>query len=273
VRSSVDHHIKLELAAASKSKIVRAAFYMLDLGLFTDPECTDSWNAHQCLGFLLHAHLLQLRFNEKMFAIDPASGRRASTATASWPVSVDCSQACIFTGAAGTGKTALLKACDVLTEVFFPAPEGSVLRSAPTRTTARLVNGDTCHGAWCLPFGSCLGRTGRITDKTLQALQKKIQGKEELSIDEISMLATERLHHIDCRARSASGRTNLLMGGLKLRLSGDFMQLPPVNAAGFSSPPIDDETGQKLESKRKSDKPRPNDNELKEERKAGPLGP
>ena len=269
VRSSVDKHIKLELAKASKSKIVRAAYHMLDqLELFTDPDSTDKWNAHQCLGFLLHAHLLQQRFNEQTFAIDPASGRSASTTKASWPVSADCSQACIFTGAAGTGKTALLQACDVLTEVFFPAPEGSVIRSAPTRTAARLINGDTCHGAWCLPFGSVLGRTGRITDKTLQALQKKIKGKEELSLDEISMLATERLHHIDCRAREATGKISLLMGGLKLRLSGDFMQLPPVNAAGFSSPALDDEGCQKLETKGKSDRPGQND-DLKGERKAG----
>ncbi len=41
------------------------------------------------------------------------------------------------------------------------------------------------------------------------------------------------------------------MGGLKTRLSGDFLQMPPVQAAGFASPEIEDEaTTKRGKSKR-----------------------
>ena len=65
------------------------------------------------------------------------------------------------------------------------------MRSAPTRTAARLNNGDTCQGAWSLPWGSCLGPGGRIADDTLKRLKLRVKGKEEVSVDEISMLSPE----------------------------------------------------------------------------------
>lgn len=120
------------------------------------------------------------------------------------------------------------------TDVFFNT-DGAVIKSAPTRTAARLNSGDTCHGAWALPFGSCLGRQGRIGEKALTKLQARLKDKVEASIDEISMLAPERFYQINERAKQGTGHSNKFMGGLKLRLNGDFMQLPPVNASSFAS--------------------------------------
>ena len=76
---------------------------MLRKNLFTIPGTDSCWNREQCIGFLLHAVLLQKRKNrQQMQSVDPD----------------DTSESCIFTGAAGTGKTSLLTACDVLTQFF-----------------------------------------------------------------------------------------------------------------------------------------------------------
>ena len=99
---------------------------------------------------------------------------------------------CIVTGAAGTGKTALLEACDMLTQAVYKSTT-RVYRSAPTRTAARLNRGNTCHAAWHLPFGCSLGVEGRMSDATLPKLRKKLEGVHEASIDEISMLGPQIL--------------------------------------------------------------------------------
>ena len=155
------------------------AFAALHNGLFTVPNKPDEWNARQCLGFLLHAYQLQERLKHGEDAVD-ASRRKKSVAD-------DVSQCCIVTGAAGTGKTALLAAQDMLTEVVFDS-DTCVFRSAPTRTAARLNRGDTVHAAWSLPWSSCLGTHGRLTEKPLQRLRQRLRGKQEATIDEISVL-------------------------------------------------------------------------------------
>ena len=63
----------------------------------------------------------------------------------------------------------------------------------------------------------------------------------EASIDEISMLAPERFYQINERATQGTGLATKFMGGLKLRMNGDFMQLPPVNAGSFASDGVSDE--------------------------------
>ena len=173
VRQEAQTHLHLCLRHVSRTRIVRCAYHMLMNNLFTDPVQKTSWNTHQCFGFLLHACLLQQRWNEQNEPQDPdATIFRGD---------FNFSQCSIFTGAAGTGKTALLQACDVLTELFFPSREGSVMRSAPTRTAARLNNGDTCHAAWALPWASALGPNGRLSDAAYKKLAQKIKGKQEIS--------------------------------------------------------------------------------------------
>ena len=132
----------------------------------------------------------------------------------------------------------------MLTDAAF-GEDNCVYRSAPTITAARLNRGDTCHAAWSLPFNSCLGsscsgRNGRLTPASLRRLQKRLRGKKEASIDEMSMLSPERLFQIDRRAAEAAGLSGFF-GNLLVRLSGDFLQLPPVRsgtlASSAASPP------------------------------------
>ena len=215
--------------------VLDAALFLLRRGLFPAPrsllsdDTTPKWNTQQCLGFLLHAYLLQIRYarrNSGPVPLPSCKGDRAS-------------DSCIFTGAAGTGKTALQQACDVLTQEFFG--ESSVVKSAPTRTAARLTRGNTCHAAWKLPLRSSLGPRGRLTEEPLRRLRERLEHAEESSLDELSMCAPERYWQINCRAQQALG-SDAIMGGLKDRLSGDFLQLPPVDSSSFaqcSMPVID----------------------------------
>ena len=114
--------------------------------------------------------------------------------------------------------------------------DNCVYRSAPTITAARLNRGDTCLAAWALPFGSNLGAYGCLSSDSLNRLQKRQRGKEETSIDEISMLSPDRFSQIERHAAQGTGCFNLFFGGLFVRLSGDFLQLPPVRASSFATP-------------------------------------
>ena len=124
------------------ASILIAAFRALDTGLFTIPDSGGKWNPGQCIGFLLHAYQLQLKYNEDQCTHESSSPDAGEDAMRF---------SCIFTGAAGTGKTALLEACDMLTQAVYKTTT-CVYRSAPTRTAARLNRGNTCHAAWHLPF-------------------------------------------------------------------------------------------------------------------------
>ena len=232
----------MELASLKEreTSIVKAAFRALDTGLFTIPNSGGTWNPGQCVGFLLHAYQLQMHYNESH------ASEKNSLPDAERDSMRFC---CIFTGAAGTGKTALLEACDLLTEAVYQSTT-CVYRSAPTRTAARLNRGNTCHAAWHLPFGCSLGFEGRMSDATLSKLRKKVVGVFEASIDEISMLGPQKFYQIDSRAKSATNVLHLIMGGLKLRLSGDFLQLPPVKAGSFAGPVMEEDVGDDKENKR-----------------------
>ena len=111
----------------SDTSILKAAFRALDTGLFTIPHSGGKWNPGQCIGFRLHAYQLQMHYNEA----HPAQKNASSKANED-----SMRFACIFTGAAGTGKTALLEACDLLTQAVYQSTT-CVHRSAPTCTAAR----------------------------------------------------------------------------------------------------------------------------------------
>jgi hypothetical protein len=103
--------------------ILTAAFRALDTGLFTIPGSNGQWNPGQCKGFLLHAYQLQIKHNEDHSTEKPPCLDATDDAMRF---------SCIFTGAAGTGKTALLEACDMLTQAVYKTTS-CVYRSAPTQ--------------------------------------------------------------------------------------------------------------------------------------------
>ena len=218
--------VALSKVSSSRTAVLEAAISALHRGLFTVPGSDGDWNCRQCLGFLLHAWQLQETLNSR--------GSNSEDGAVPVPKAQEFSKCTIITGAAGTGKTALLEAQDMLTDAAF-GEANCVYRSAPTITAARLIRGDTCHAAWSLPFSSCLGapgarNNGRLTEASKKRLQKRLKGKHEASIDEISMLSSEKFFQIDRRAVDATGSASFF-GNLLVRLSGDFLQLPPVRAS------------------------------------------
>jgi hypothetical protein len=67
-----------------------------------------------------------------------------------------------------------------------------------------------------------------------------MRGIVEASVDEITMLSPEKFYQMERRAAQATGLFTAFFGGLLLRLSGDFLQLPPVRAASFAGQNLPD---------------------------------
>ena len=76
-------------------------------------------------------------------------------------------------GPGGTGKTAVLKITEALTN-FFLGPD-VVRKLAPSNAAARLLGGDTLHSLLKLPFGNaCLtSKRGRLTKAALARHRSK----------------------------------------------------------------------------------------------------
>ena len=69
-------------------------------------------------------------------------------------------------------------------------------------------------------------------------MKKKWSGATACAIDEISVLAPQGLYQIDQRSRQITDK-NTVMGGMAVNISGDFLQLPPVEAPSLARP-LDD---------------------------------
>jgi len=80
----------------------------------------------------------------------------------------------ILTGAAGTGKTTIVRMLEAFADYFLG--DESLRKSAPTNTAARVVGGDTSHALYKLPFGTLKSKRGSLTAKVLAAYRKKWKG-------------------------------------------------------------------------------------------------
>ena len=128
-----------------------------------------------------------------------------------------------ITGAAGSGKTYLLKE-------FIKSARRQGKKVAVTATTglaASHLSGRTIH-AW-----SGMGIASQLSQDLLNKLQKnrslcnEIKETDILVIDEISTLHSYRLDMID-RICQHIRRRSQPFGGLQVVLSGDFFQLAPI---------------------------------------------
>jgi len=119
----------------------------------------------------------------------------------------------LITGAAGTGKSTLLR------EILRRRKKHYVV-VAPTGLAALNVGGSTIHSFFKFPPEILLNR--KILGK------KRLRGIfDTLIIDEISMVRRDLLGAIDYRLRSWF-RSNLPFGGIQVVMIGDPYQLPPV---------------------------------------------
>lgn len=133
----------------------------------------------------------------------------------------------LLTGAAGTGKSFLLRY--LIQELRLRHPE-QVAITASTGIAAANIGGQTVHSfaGIGLGWGSVQRLVQQIQDNPQAS--KRWQQTQILVVDEVSMLDGQlftKLEEIARRVRCSQ----LPFGGLQLLLSGDFLQLPPVQKA------------------------------------------
>lgn len=135
-------------------------------------------------------------------------------------------QSLFFTGAAGTGKSYVLREL-VRTLRSKHSSASSVFVTAPTGIAACNIGGCTIH-SWS---GIGLGRESK--EALLSRIQrvatnvKRWKDTRVLIIDEVSMLSAELFDKLDYIARAIRKRPEPF-GGIQVIMCGDFFQLPPV---------------------------------------------
>lgn len=129
---------------------------------------------------------------------------------------------CFLTGAAGTGKSFLLRYIIQQLEARHP---GGVAVTAPTGIAASHVQGVTIH-SWA-GFGLGKGTISKLVDKVTSnatACQRWSRA-HALLIDEVSMLDSHLFDALDAIGRAVCpDGTHRPFGGLQLILCGDFFQ-------------------------------------------------
>ncbi|HAE26347.1 MAG TPA: AAA family ATPase [Hyphomonas adhaerens] len=137
-------------------------------------------------------------------------------APARWVASGAGAQGNLFlTGRAGTGKTTMLRK-------FLAQAGDSAIVLAPTGVAAMNAGGQTIHSFFKFP-----PRLIEPTDIKRLRSTRLVKAIDTMIIDEISMVRSDMLDAIDksLKLNRASKRP---FGGVRMILSGDLHQLPPV---------------------------------------------
>ena len=147
-----------------------------------------------------------------------------------------CGESVFLTGAAGVGKSYLLKYVIQQFEQRRPGA-GRVAVTASTGIAASHIQGATLHSFAGIGMGK--GSQDKLIDKVLgnAAALARWRAVDTLIVDEVSMLDSNLFDALEAVARAARGSA-APFGGVQLVLCGDFYQLPPVSlgqyGAGFA---------------------------------------
>ena len=129
-----------------------------------------------------------------------------------------------LTGPAGTGKSFVINSCikhlNTLTDIKYVV-------TASTGISAFIINGTTLHSFGGIGLGE--GTVGEILKKMFFGTKNRLKAIDYIIIDEISMLNPEYLDKLDEVLRILR-YSSKAFGGVNVLVSGDFLQLPPVNA-------------------------------------------
>lgn len=151
--------------------VMKAAYTLLLEGLLNIPD-VNIINVKQARAFLWNAAWLQEYTNGK-WRLD---GSFASSSTSVSP----CLQQFVLAivGPGGTGKTAVVKSIEALT-TYFAGPD-TVRKLAPSNAAARLLQGDTLHSLFKLPFGQAplSSKRGRLTKTALTRHRRQWTSKQ-----------------------------------------------------------------------------------------------
>lgn len=137
-----------------------------------------------------------------------------------------------LTGSAGTGKSYVIKR-------YLSECKDEVPVLATTGAAAVLVGGVTFHKFFGL--GIADSEDSKVIEDAYQKdrVRKRILKATEIIIDEVSML-NPRVFELASEIAKKVKNNDLVFGGIRIVLTGDFFQLPPV---------ITDERSKSLESK------------------------
>jgi ATP-dependent DNA helicase PIF1 len=132
-----------------------------------------------------------------------------------------------ITGAAGVGKTAVIK-------LFVTAHQHSkeIAVTSTTGTSALLLGGTTIHSYLGIGYGE--GSVDSLVTKICawSWLRKRWLALEVLFVDEISMMDPDLFDKLEEVARIVRADRRVF-GGIQMVLSGDFLQLPCVGTNRF----------------------------------------
>lgn len=131
-----------------------------------------------------------------------------------------------FTGAAGTGKSVLLR--ELIKSLHIKHHYSRVAVTASTGLAALNIQGETLHRFAGIGLGA---ETVPVLVKRIKAKQETLQRWKQCSvlvIDEISMVDGVLLDKLDSIARNLRASQEAF-GGIQVVCTGDFFQLPPVD--------------------------------------------
>ena len=129
---------------------------------------------------------------------------------------------CVFlTGKAGTGKSTVANA--YIKRVI--EENRSIVKVGPTGVSAINIHGITMHRAFGLPI-EYLPESKML--HTSNEIREAIAACDVLLIDEISMVRSDNLSHVEHVMRSYSKINGSPWGGKQIIVVGDFYQLSPV---------------------------------------------
>ena len=131
-----------------------------------------------------------------------------------------------YTGSAGCGKSTVLK--HFVTLLRREGKKVDIV--APTGRAALEVNGRTLYNYAGWVPRSLAQPLGVLEQNACgEKVWKRLKATDALIIDEISMVANHVFERLNCIMKSARHSTKPF-GGVQVIVTGDFCQLPPVNA-------------------------------------------
>jgi ATP-dependent DNA helicase PIF1 len=149
---------------------------------------------------------------------------------------------CFITGAAGTGKSFLIKE-------IVRALRGRHALTAPTGMAAVNIGGITLHrwagvGLFKDPVETYI-KKHRASARRFDTPGWRIMNTRTLIIDEISMVSLRFFRGLDRLCRALRREPKKAFGGIQVILCGDFFQLPPVpdRICWSCSGRVDDDAG------------------------------
>lgn len=146
----------------------------------------------------------------------PPNPETVYAAPAEWVARGAGAQGNLFlTGRAGTGKTTLLRK-------FLAEAGDKAVVVAPTGVAAMNAGGQTIHSFFKLP-----PRLIEAQDVRRLPNARVVRAIDTMVIDEISMVRSDMLDAID-RSLKLNRGSKRPFGGVRMILSGDLHQLPPV---------------------------------------------